>query len=135
MKSLDPWRVIVTDPHGDVVVPRPHYEHPFYGPYAHGPYAHGRTFVGASPWIDSTGANHMTNRIGAQLTALSAPYGYAHPFYGPFSPYLGAEAQTPPVPGVAPPVVIPVAPGDLPQRTGLTKELASIVAPATGGIR
>jgi hypothetical protein len=30
MNSLDPWRVIVTDPAGEVVWPRPYYGHPFY---------------------------------------------------------------------------------------------------------
>ena len=156
MNSLDPWRVIVTDPHGDVVVPRPHYGHPFYGPYTHGPYAYGRTFIGAS------GAN-MTN-IGAELTALSAPgyaspgFGlprYGYPFYSPFGPYagpyfgpyLGAEAPPPgavvaPPPGsqpVAAPVVIPVPPGGSvekadPGRTGLLAQIAPIVAPATGTV-
>lgn len=80
-----------------------------------------------SGWVDIVGAN-MTNIIGAELTALSAP-GYP---YGSFRPYgyggvfFGAEA-----PDVAPPVVVP---GSVPQRTGLTKELAPILAPATGGI-
>ncbi len=30
MKSLDPWRVILTDSFGEVVFPRPYYGHPFY---------------------------------------------------------------------------------------------------------
>lgn len=66
------------------------------------------------------------NNIGAELTALSLP-GYPYPFgpsFRPYRPYpygyggvfFGAE-QAPP-----------------PQRTGLTAELAPIVAPATGGI-
>ena len=58
----------------------------------------------------------MTNIIGAELTALSAPgFGFFRPWYRPY-PYgvfVGAE---------------------VPQRTGLTAELAPIVAPATGGV-
>lgn len=30
MNSLDPWRLIVTDLEGDVIVPAPYYSHPFY---------------------------------------------------------------------------------------------------------
>lgn len=81
-----------------------------------------------SGWVDIIGAN-MTNIIGAELTALSAP-GYG--FYGPWGrPYGGVffGADAPPSPDVAPPVVLPG-----PRRTGLTKELAPILAPATGGI-
>ena len=64
----------------------------------------------------------MTNIIGAELTALSlpgyGPYGpwIARPYsYGYGWPFIGAQAEPP-------------------QRTGLTAELAPIVAPATGGV-
>jgi hypothetical protein len=30
MNSLDPWRLIITDEYGDIVVPQPRYGHPFY---------------------------------------------------------------------------------------------------------
>jgi hypothetical protein len=128
MNSLDPWRTIVTDPYGDIVVPRPYYGHPFYTEvpsWIHYGDPFGTTtrqlfdgaFIGS--WVDSnTGAN-MTNSIGAELTALSAPgafYGrYGYPFYGPFGPFIGAESQPEP-------------------RRGLTAEVAPILAPATGGI-
>lgn len=79
-----------------------------------------------SGWVDIIGAN-MTNILGAELTALSAP-GYS---YGPFSRsygygnvFFGADAP------VAPPVVIPAPAG----RTGLLADVAPVVAPATGGI-
>ena len=81
----------------------------------------------------------MTNIIGAELTALSVP-GYGYPFYGPSRPYggvfFGADAPTP---AVAPPVVVPVAPGSSvatadPGRTGLLAEIAPVMAPATGEI-
>ena len=99
-----------------------------------------------SGWVDIIGAN-MTNILGAELTALSAPGaffgryggsygypfgryggyggygGYGHPFYGPFGPVLGAEAQR----ALTPPTVEP-------GRTGLLAEVAPIIAPATGGI-
>lgn len=94
-------------------------------------------------WVDIIGAN-MTNIVGAELTALSAPgfpygsfgpYGYGRVFgqpygYGfgrPYGVFFGAE----PPADVTPPVV---APGPVLPRTGLTKELAPFVAPATGGI-
>jgi hypothetical protein len=93
-------------------------------------------------WVDIIGAN-MTNIIGAQLTALSAPgafyggygyggygsYGRSYPSYGPLGPFIGAEQMAPPVVTPAPPVVVPG-----PQRTGLLAEVAPNVAPATGGI-
>lgn len=110
-----------------------------------------------SGWVDIIGAN-MTNIIGAELTALSAP-GYALPGYGfpaygygygPFRPYggvfFGAEAPPPgvvvaPPPGTPPvaPIVVPVPPGGAvatadPGRTGLLAEIAPVVAPATGEI-
>ena len=90
-----------------------------------------------SGWVDLIGAN-MTNILGAELTALSAPgasFGrYGYPYYGsygsfgygPFGPFIGAEEQP------APPIVAPgvsIAP-----RNGLLAEVAPIVAPATGGI-
>lgn len=138
MNSLDPWRTIITDPSGEIVVPRGHYGHPFYGPYTHGPYAGGRTFIGA----DTSGA-HMTNNIGAELTALSVPgYGYPFsPFYRPYGDvFFGAEAPSAADATVAPPLVIPVAPStssiptEAPKRNGLTAELAPFLAPATGGV-
>ncbi len=172
MNSLDPWRHIATDAYGDVIVPRPHYGHPFYREapsWIHYGDRNDTTrqlfdgaFIGAdleqsraaangtvSGWVDSIGAN-MTNSIGAELTALSVP-GYGYPFGPLFRPYggifFGAEDAPPPDPNtlppsdpVTPPIVIPVAPptsvapGEPPKRTGLTKDLAPIVAPATGGI-
>ena len=92
-----------------------------------------------SGWVDIIGAN-MTNIIGAELTALSVP-GYGYPFYGPFRPYggvfFGAEAQTPPFPAVAPPIVVP-APGSsvapVAPLKDLTAEVGPVLAPAAGGI-
>jgi hypothetical protein len=172
MNSLDPWRLIVTDAFGDVVLPRARYGHPFYsevpswfnyendatprvvfdGAFVAGDIAidseQGKAQASGvvSGWVDIIGAN-MTNIIGAELTALSAPgfpygsfqpYGYGRVFgrpygYGGYGGYGGVYG---PVffgadPDVAPPVV---APGPVLPRTGLTKELAPIVAPATGGI-
>ena len=79
-----------------------------------------------SGWVDIIGAN-MTNILGAELTALSAP-GYPYgSFFGPYGGvFFGADAP------VAPPVVIP-APESF-RRTGLLAEVAPVVAPATGGI-
>jgi hypothetical protein len=125
MNSLDPWRVIVTDPAGNVIVPTASYGHPFYWEipswinYGDGgsPSTTRQLFDGVfiAGWSDSTGDN-MSN-IGAQLTALSPPgYGFYRPFgfrrYG--GVFLGAEEP--------------------PRRTGLTAELAPVLAPATGGI-
>lgn len=144
MNSLDPWRLIVTDAYGDVVLPRPRYQHPFYAEvpswvhYGDRDLDGGTTrllFDGAfiAGWPEpgagaSTGAN-MTNYIGAELTALSAP-GYPYgPFFRPYPYgvfhrpyggiyYVGAETSA----------ALP------PARQGLTAELAPVVAPATGGI-
>jgi hypothetical protein len=127
MNSLDPWRLIVTDGYGDVVLPRSYWGHPFYAEipswihYEDDPYA-GTTrqlfdgaFIGADP---DTGGN-MTDILGAELTALSAP---GYPFYrGAFGypfyrgVFLGADA----------PVI---------ERKGLTAEVGPVLAPATGGI-
>jgi hypothetical protein len=142
MNSLDPWRVIATDVYGDVVLPPPYYGHPFYrevpswihygdsGDGGGGDSGGGTSrllfdgaFVGADPvaegavsgWVDIIGANNMTNIIGAELTALSVPGAFYGRYGYPYGPFLGADA--------------PVA-----QRTGLTAEVAPIVAPATGGI-
>ena len=119
MNSLDPWRTIVTDPYGDIVLPRPHYGHPFYREVPSWIHYGDRSdttrqlfdgvFVGADP-------------IGAELTALPTPY--------------GADA---PSPAVSPPVVVPVAPGASvatadPGRTGLLAQIAPFMAPATGEI-
>ena len=133
MNSLDPWRFIVTDADGDVVLPPPYYGHPFYRDVPS--WIHGgdprdmnrRLFEGAFISGDpvNIGAN-MTN-LGADLTALSAP-GYSYgPFSGPYgygNVFFGADAPA------APPVVLPAPAG----RTGLLAEVAPIVAPATGGI-
>jgi hypothetical protein len=128
MNSPDPWRVIVTDPYGGIILPRPVWGvHPFYREVpSWTPAADGEsrvlfdgTFVGS--WPDSSG-DTMMNYIGAELTALSlpgyGPYGpwIARPYsygYG-YRPFIGAQAE-------------------LPQRTGLTAELAPVLAPATGG--
>ena len=90
MNSLDPWRTIVTDSYGDVVLPRPYYGHPFYREvpsWIHYGDDNDTTrqlfdgvFVGCDPVARTTGAN-MTNILGAELTALSAP-GYALPGLG-----------------------------------------------------
>jgi hypothetical protein len=64
----------------------------------------------------------MHDNLGAELTALSAPYGYRRPWSGygrPLYGYPGAVF----VGGAAPT-----------QRTGLTAEVAPILAPATGGM-
>lgn len=75
----------------------------------------------------------MTNNIGAELTALSAPgFGYGYPryrAYGPYSlyrPYGGVffGAETPAAP--------PTAPGG--QRTGVLADVAPVMAPATGDV-
>jgi len=178
MNSLDPWRTIVTDAYGDIVLPRPHYGHPFYQEvpsWIHYGDGGGTTrqlfdgaFVGGDPAVvgcacgavvsgcgcggkaagwNASGGN-MTNNIGAELTALSVPgygpfrpYGYGGSYGGPYgNVFFGQEV--PPSGPVSPPIVIPVAPSGSPssapsappQRTGLTRELAPIVAPATGGI-
>lgn len=130
MNSLDPWRLIVTDPYdGSVVVPRARYGHPFYKEvpswihYGDDPRTHlglfDGVFVGSD--YDMTGAD-MTNSIGAQLTALSVP---GYPFYGygysPFRIYAGADATDKAAPPAEP-------------RKGLLAEVAPHVAPATGPI-
>jgi hypothetical protein len=149
MNSLDPWRAIITDANGDVVVPRPYDGHPFYREvpswihYGDNNDTTRQLFDGAfisGDLDDIIGAN-MTNILGAELTALSMPgYGYGSPFYGPFRPYGGVffGAETPPV--VAPPTVVPgPEPSDVSvfvvePRKGLTAEVGPILAPATGGI-
>jgi hypothetical protein len=124
MNSLDPWRVIVTDSYGDVVLPPPYYGHPFYREVPSWIHYGDRgdttrllfdgAFIGSDP--DQIGTN-MTDNIGAELTALSMP-GYP---YGSFRPYpygrvfFGAEAPSR-------------------ERKGLTAEVAPVLAPATGGI-
>ena len=158
MNSLDPWRLIVTDADGDIILPQPSYGHPLYGEVPswihYDDPAYGGTtrqlFDGVFVGSESTGAD-MNNSIGAELTALSAPgafygglgsygrYGYGgYPFargYGgyPFGPFLGADTPMPP--DVSPPIVSP-GPDTAPifPRKGLTAELAQILAPATGGI-
>jgi len=130
MKSRDPWDTIMTDPAGNVILPRGHYGLPFYREvpswihYGEGGGTTRQLFDGAfvSGWFNSTG-DSMTN-IGAELTALSLPgygfyrpYGsfYRPPFYPPYGRvFFGAENP--------------------PARQGLTAELAPVVAPATGGI-
>lgn len=136
MNSLDPWRVIATDPAGNVVVPAAAYGHPFYREvpsWIHYGDNNGTTrqlFDGVfvAGWLDSTGGN-MSDNIGAQLTGLSAPGygfyrpygGFRRPFYRPYGGvFFGAEA--------------PGTPAEPPRRTGLTAELAPVLAPATGGI-
>lgn len=117
MNSLNPWQTIVTDPYGGVIWPRAYYNHPFYSEipswihYGNDDSTTRRLFDGA--FVGADGAN----MIGAELTALSAPYGYGYPLFRPFRPYLGADA---------PPAAT--------KRTGLTADLAPIMAPATGGI-
>ena len=173
MNSRDPWATIVTDGYGDIIYPRPHYGHPFYTEvpsWIHygdrggstsrqlfeGAFVSGESAVSGS-FENVSGAN-MTNILGAELTALSAPgafFGrYAYPYggryaYGPFGygPFLGADApaDTPiivPAPGPSsqiPPGVEPTiipAPGTsaLIERRGLTAEVGPLLAPATGGI-
>ena len=131
MNSLDPWRLIVTDASGDVILPQARYGHPFYSEVPswinyQNDSAPRTLFDGA--FISGDIGDNMTNNIGAELTALSAP-GYPYgPFFRPYgygNVFFGAEGP----PDVNPPVVVPG-----PQRTGLTKELAPILAPATGGI-
>jgi hypothetical protein len=100
----------------------------------------------------------MNKRIGAELTALSAPggfFGYGgspfnQTFYGngvgygsPYAPLYGSSFRPyggpPPGYGVqVGPYILgadaPVAPSAPVQRTGLVADLAPILAPATGGI-
>jgi hypothetical protein len=125
MNSPDPWRVIVTDPYGGIILPRPVWRHPFYREVPSWTTAvdgesrvlFDGTFVGS--WAE--GDNAVTNIIGAELTALSlpgyGPYGpwIARPYSYGYGPFIGAQAE-------------------LPQRTGLTAELAPVLAPATGGV-
>jgi len=164
MNSRDPWSVIATDAFGNIVHPRPRYGHPFYtevpswihdgdrndttrqlfeGAFISGEPVVSKAEAGGTVagWVDIIGAN-MTNIIGAELTALSAPgafYGrYAYPYYGP-RPYGGVFFGADAPPAVAPPMVVPapgtlLAPAELPRRTGLLAEVAPIVAPGTGGI-
>ena len=122
MNSLDPWRVIVTDSYGSVILPRAQWGgHPFYrevpswtpAPSGESRVTFDGTFVGSWPY---SSGDTMTNYIGAELTALSAPgFGFFRPWYRPY-PY-GVFVGT-----------------EVPQRTGLTAELAPVVAPATGGV-
>ena len=127
MNSLDPWRLIVTDAHGDIAIPRAHYGHPFYREVPswihYGDGGGGTTrqlfdgaFISGEP--DSIGAN-MTNSIGAELTALSMPgYGLYGPWGRPYGGvFFGAEAPPAPI-----------------ERKGLTAEVGPVLAPATGGI-
>ena len=168
MNSRDPWATIITDRYGDIIHPRPHYGHPFYTEvpsWIHYGDRGGSTsrqlfegaFVSGEPF-DNSGAN-MTNILGAELTALSAPgaafgrYAYPYGSYGSFGPYgygrfgygpiLGADAPIiVPAPGPSseiPPGVEPTiipAPGTstLAERRGLTAEVGPLLAPATGGI-
>jgi len=94
MNSIDPWRVILTDPSGKVIVPAPFYGHSLYW--------------NIPSWIhygDSDGdGNGNSNGNGGSQRLL---------FDGAF---IGADVPS------------------LPQRTGLTAEVAPVVAPATGGI-
>ena len=105
MNSRDPWRFIVTDRFGGIVIPEARYGHPFYkdvpswihydSPAFGGTARH--LFDGAfvAGWPDSTGDNMHT--IGAELTALSTPgFGFRswyQPYYGyPYSGvFLGAS--------------------------------------------
>ena len=94
MNSIDPWRVILTDPSGKVIVPAPFYGHPLYW--------------NIPSWIhygnSSNNGNGNLNGNGGSQRLL---------FDGAF---VGANVPS------------------LPQRTGLTAEVAPVVAPATGGI-
>lgn len=142
MNSLDPWRLIVTDAYGDVVVPRARYGHPFYREVPSWPHddAYGTkrqlfdgVLIGADP---ATAGVNMPNILGAELTALSAPgygFGYGYPFRAHPSRvvFFGAEAPPSQVPTASRPVVVP---GPLIERRGLTAEVAPILAPATGGV-
>lgn len=156
MNSRDPWSVIVTDRHGGIVVPGPQYGHPFYREvpswiHYDDPASAGTTralFEGTfvSGW-HTTGDN-MTDILGAELTALSAPgYGFRpwyRPFYGGYPYVLGAEltALSAPGYGFRPWYGYPygavyvgaAAEAQLPKRSALTAEVAPIVAPATGGV-
>lgn len=129
MNSLDPWRLIVTDPAGNVIVPTASYGHPFYREipswihYDDDDTTTRQLFDGAfvAGWPDM--GDDMTHNIGAELTALSPPgYGIYRPFrpYGVFyRPYGGVffGAETPP-----------------PVRQGLTAEVGPILAPGSGGV-
>jgi hypothetical protein len=90
MNSIDPWRVILTDPSGEVIVPAPFYGHPLYWDIP--------------SWIHYGDGNGNGNSNGGSQRLL---------FDGAF---IGADVPS------------------LPQRTGLTAEVAPVVAPATGGI-
>ena len=133
MNSSDPWRVIVTDPYGSVILPRAQWSHPFYREVpSWTPAASGEsralfdgTFVGTWPYSDDDGAERtggadVTNIIGAELTALSlpgyGPYGpwIVRPYSYGYGPFVGAQAALSP-------------------RSSLTAELAPVLAPATGG--
>jgi hypothetical protein len=81
VKSLDPWRLIVTDPAGEVIVPAPSYGHPFYREipsWIHYGGGNGTTrqlfdgvFVGAAP--RSPGADMNTEQQRRGLVAEVAP--------------------------------------------------------------
>jgi hypothetical protein len=123
VKSLDPWRVILTDSFGDIVYPRAYYGHPFYSEipsWIHYGDSNGTTrqlfdgaFIGAEVPVDTMKA-----------TTMMSPYSVGRSIINPYGRVIrqpsrmGAEL---PHPGAEP-------------RRGLVAEVAPIIAPATGGI-
>jgi hypothetical protein len=163
MNSRDPWSVIVTDPAGDVIFPRAVYRDPFTrllpswihaGSSADSTRQVFENALVSGDFAPRTG-DTMKKRIGAELTALSAPggfFGYGgspfNQFYGnglgygsPYGALYGSAFRpySGPPPGygvqVGPYILgADVSPTPSIQRTGLVADLAPVLAPATGGI-
>lgn len=79
MNSLDPWRLIVTDLEGDVIVPAPYYEHPFYREipswihYGDDDSTQRQLFDGVFVGAESPGADMSTRQMRRGLLAEVAP--------------------------------------------------------------
>ena len=157
MNSLDPWRFIAEDAYGDIVSPRPYFGHPFHREVPSWVHydspAHGGTtrqlfdgaLVGRDLSVGGAGADdtvfgrddiigaNMTNIVGAELTALSAPgFGFGYPLYGAYVPYGAYRPYGGVFFGADTPAAPPPPPAD--GRTGVLADVAPVVAPATGDV-